>query len=56
MQPENLLYSSKESECVKVSDFGLSKYSLDNTDGLETPCGTIAYVGMLIFLKYKYDW
>eukprot|EP01113_Clastostelium_recurvatum_P045559 TRINITY_DN783_c0_g1_i5.p1 TRINITY_DN783_c0_g1~~TRINITY_DN783_c0_g1_i5.p1 ORF type:complete len:321 (-),score=65.85 TRINITY_DN783_c0_g1_i5:671-1633(-) len=43
LKPENLLYTSKDEDGVlKVSDFGLSKFSND-TDGLETPCGTIAY-------------
>jgi len=45
LKPENLLYSSKENDsCVKLSDFGLSKFSNEkDNEGLQTPCGTIAY-------------
>ena len=48
-QPENLLYSSHDSDaCVKLSDFGLSKFSNEkDNEGLQTPCGTIAYTGMI---------
>jgi len=43
LKPENLLYTSKEEDAVlKISDFGLSKYSHES-EGLETPCGTLAY-------------
>eukprot|EP01112_Ceratiomyxa_fruticulosa_P013845 TRINITY_DN391_c0_g1_i1.p1 TRINITY_DN391_c0_g1~~TRINITY_DN391_c0_g1_i1.p1 ORF type:complete len:470 (+),score=87.17 TRINITY_DN391_c0_g1_i1:161-1570(+) len=42
LKPENLLYPTKESSELKLADFGLSKYSTE-TDGLETPCGTLAY-------------
>lgn len=45
LKPENLLYSSKDSDAfVKLSDFGLSKFSNEkDNEGLQTPCGTIAY-------------
>eukprot|EP00026_Physarum_polycephalum_P007054 Phypoly_transcript_07107.p1 GENE.Phypoly_transcript_07107~~Phypoly_transcript_07107.p1 ORF type:complete len:367 (+),score=62.57 Phypoly_transcript_07107:373-1473(+) len=45
LKPENLLYSSHDGDaCVKLSDFGLSKFSNEkDNEGLETPCGTIAY-------------
>jgi len=43
IKPENLLYSMKDGHSLlKLSDFGLSKQSND-AEGLETPCGTIAY-------------
>lgn len=43
LKPENLLYDSKDEDAtLKIADFGLSKYS-NETDGLETPCGTLAY-------------
>jgi len=45
LKPENLLYSSHDIDaCVKLSDFGLSKFSTEkDNEGLQTPCGTIAY-------------
>jgi calcium/calmodulin-dependent protein kinase I len=45
LKPENLLYSAQDNDsCVKLSDFGLSKFSTEkDNDGLQTPCGTIAY-------------
>jgi calcium/calmodulin-dependent protein kinase I len=48
LKPENLLYTTTDDSAVlKISDFGLSKYSTE-TEWVETPCGTIAYIGTLL--------
>lgn len=44
MQPENLLYTSKEKDAVlKLTDFGFAKETTQNA--LQTPCYTPYYVG-----------
>lgn len=44
-QPENLLYNSKDSNCVlKLTDFGFAKETTLHNP-LQTPCYTPYYVG-----------
>lgn len=45
IQPENLLYNSKDSNCVlKLTDFGFAKETTLHNP-LQTPCYTPYYVG-----------
>lgn len=48
-QPENLLYSSKQTDQVlKLTDFGFAKEVKPNFKSLQTPCYTPYYAGMKI--------
>ena len=63
---ENILFSSKEKDYIKIIDFGLSNLYLtgvnsDNSslafgaDFLETPCGSPGYIPPEMILGCKYD-
>ena len=48
-QPENLLCDAAGNDCtIKICDFGFAKR--DTGNALETPLGTVAYVGTCILL------
>ncbi|ERE75592.1 MAP kinase-activated protein kinase 3-like protein [Cricetulus griseus] len=54
MQPENLLYTSKEKDAVlKLTDFGFAKETTQNA--LQTPCYTPYYVAPEVLGPEKYD-
>lgn len=49
-QPENLLYTTKESNAtLKLTDFGFAKETTLH-NALQTPCYTPYYVGELVTL------
>lgn len=43
LKPENILLKSRDSDIIKLSDFGLSRV-LDSSSSLKTMCGTPQYV------------
>lgn len=50
MQPENILYSTPDSEAIiKISDFGLAKV-VSNENFMITACGTPSYMAPVIIL------
>ena len=54
-QPENLLYTSKETNCVlKLTDFGFSN-KFQPGKKLTTSCGSLAYSAPEILLGDEYD-
>jgi len=55
LKPENILYHSKNSEVIKVTDFGLSAH-VSNAweETLMTPCGTPAYVAPEVIKRKGY--
>lgn len=54
MQPENLLYASKEfGSILKISDFGLARFI--NNEVMTTQCGTPGYVAPEILKGQGYD-
>ena len=53
LKPENLLYSSSDPHAIiKISDFGLARFSTD--DLMTTACGTPSYVAPEILLGRGY--
>ena len=40
---ENVIVSDKDKLHVKLGDFGMSRFNLDNEQHFDTACGTIIY-------------
>lgn len=53
LKPENLLLDSNYH--VKISDFGISKLTIDNESANHTRVGTLAYMAPEVYLSHAYE-
>jgi serine/threonine protein kinase len=56
LKPENMLMTSKAADAqVKITDFGLSKFTDEYSSLMKTPCGTPGYIAPEVLHMRGYD-